>query len=98
MGYPPGKIVIYCGEIVEEDENTKNIIQKILNNEDDDKKIFSVDEIKNMPEFFHPFYNIRLENIIGLRAKIKGEINEKRTFNNSLAEKLKKHIQKDINL
>lgn len=98
MGYPPGKIVIYCGEIVKEDENTKNTIQKILNNEDADKKFFSVAETKNISELFHPFYNIRLESILALRAKIEREINEKKILNNNLTEKLKKHIQKDINL
>jgi len=92
MGYPPGEIVIYCGEIPE-DEDTQDVIRKILNNEVDDIKFFSPEQIKGMPQFFHPFYIKYLDEIVNLRAKIEKEIAERKLSNNTKIEKLKNHIK-----
>ena len=94
MGYPPGRIVIFCGKISDADGNTKNVIKKIFNNEVDDKKFFSKSEIEKMPEYFHPFYIKHLEAIASLRTKIEKERKGKKALNNGIVEELGIHISK----
>jgi hypothetical protein len=92
MGYPPGKIIIYCAEIVE-DGPTRDVIQRILNDELDDKKFFLVTEVEARRHFFHPFYIKHLEAIAGLRAKIQRDVSQRKVEDNNITERLKERIQ-----
>ena len=67
MGYAPGEIYIYCGEINIEDATTKEITTKIKNNEFEHLRFFGSDEIRAQQYLFHPFYIEHLDEILALK-------------------------------